>query len=250
MGTILLLSLLSGLSTPLGAWTVLQVHALTPSILAFILALASGVMVTVVGTELMPVSIQTGGIVWFILGCFSGMVLMESLARLWRPKNGSASAPLLPHQLRHTGRSIAMAIAVHDFPEGMAIGAGEIVHAKLGVVIALAIALHNMPEGMSIAAPLRASGMGRRAIMGLTLMISLVTPLGTLTPLVLGHLAPFLNAYILALASGAMIYVVAHDTGPESWYVQKRGAVLGFIVGVGLMLGMARMPAAWLAAII
>ena len=246
MGTILLLSLLSGLSTPLGAWIVLQLHSLSRPTLAFILALASGVMVTVIGTELLPASIHTGGTLWFAMGCFSGILLMEGLALLWQPSRTLNVVLPFRHRMRHTGQSIALAIAVHDFPEGMAIGAADIVHAKLGLIIALAITLHNMPEGMSIAAPLRASGMRRRAIMGLTLLISLVTPLGTLTPLILGHLSRFLNAYILALASGSMIYVVAHDTGPQSWQTQKLWAIFGFIMGTSLMLGMAHIPKSWL----
>ncbi|NMP23521.1 ZIP family metal transporter [Sulfobacillus harzensis] len=203
---ILAISFLSGLSTPLGALLVLGFRSLAPRILSFILGLASGVMVTVVVTELAPTSFQTGGLSALVLGCGSGIAAMSLLTDLWKPGNS------FPSRLRRTGHSIALAISVHDLPEGMAIGAGHAVHAKLGLIMALAIALHNMPEGMSIAAPLAMGGVARRKILGLTGLISLITPLGTLIPLVLGNLSHTISAVILAFAAGAMIYVVAQDT--------------------------------------
>lgn len=123
----------------------------------------------------------------------------------------------------------------------MAIGAGDMVHAQLGAVIAVAMALHNLPEGMSIAAPLSIGGMPRQKILGVTAAISLVTPLGTLLPLMIGNLSNAVSAFTLALASGAMIYVVAHDTLPESWQSQKSLTLVGLLAGAGLMIGVARM---------
>lgn len=226
---ILAISFLSGLSTPLGALVVLRFRTLRPWMLSFILALASGVMVTVVVIELAPTSLNTGGIPAFISGCVFGVVSMAFFTGLWKSGDPSLS------RLRRTGQSIALAIAVHDLPEGMAIGAGHSLHAKLGIIMALAIALHNMPEGMSIAAPLAASGVGRRKIFALTLLISLITPMGTLVPLMLGSVSHGINAVILAFAAGAMLYVVVQDTLPESWRENRAAAVLGLVAGAALM---------------
>ncbi len=226
---ILVISFLSGLSTPLGALVILRFRAMRPRMLSFILALASGVMVTVVATELVPTSLRTGGLAAFALGCGSGVLAMALLSNVWHPADASSS------RLRRTGQSIALAIAVHDLPEGMAIGAGHAVHAKLGLIMALAIALHNMPEGMSIAAPLAMAGVARRRILGLTVLISVITPLGTLVPVVLGTLSHAANAFILAFAAGAMLYVVVQDTLPESWNAGRLEAVVGLLSGAALM---------------
>ncbi len=241
MWTILFLSFLSGLCTPFGALLVLHFRTLSQPVLAFILALASGVMLTVVAIELLPASIKSGGWWWFALGCSSGLLLMSALGDLWRHRQGEPSAFDHHSRLKHTGQFVALAIAVHDLPEGMAIGAADAVHAQLGIVIALAMALHNMPEGMSIAAPLHAARTPRRKILGLTVLISLVTPLGTLLPLIGGKISPTFSAFVLAFASGAMLYVVAHDTLPESWQEGRKAAGLGLLAGAGLMAAMARL---------
>lgn len=226
---IMVMSLLSGLCTPLGALTVLYFRAMRPWMLSFILALASGVMVTVVVTELAPSSLTTGGLLWFALGTLSGIVTLSLLSRV----HSLGDAPF--SRLRQTGQSIALAIAVHDLPEGMAIGAGHNVHAKLGLIMALAIALHNMPEGMSIAAPLAVGGVPRRKILVITLLISGITPLGTLIPLVMGTISHPVSSFLLAFAAGAMLYVVVQDTFPESWRLGRFPTLLGMIAGALLM---------------
>jgi ZIP family zinc transporter len=227
---ILTVSFLSGLATPLGALVVLRFRTLSPRMLGFILSLASGVMVTVVLTELAPTSLRTGGLPVFAFGCGSGLVAMSLTADLWKSGNSSLS------RLRRTGQSIALAIAVHDLPEGMAIGAGHAIAAKLGLITALAITLHNMPEGMCIAAPLAMAGVGRGRILGLTLLISCITPLGTLVPVLLGTVSPKVSAFVLAFAAGAMLYVVVQDTFPESWRSGKGPAIAGLLLG-GAMMG-------------
>lgn len=249
MWTVMTLSVLSGLSTPLGALIVLRFRTLSGPALAFILALASGVMVTVVLTELLPNSLKTGGIGWFTAGCFAGVIVMVGLAALWRHVDTASRAGPTSSRLWQTGQSIALAIAVHDLPEGMAIGAGDGVHAHLGFIIALAMALHNLPEGMSIAAPLAMGGMPRRKILTLTGLISFVTPFGTLLPLLLGALSPAISAFFLALASGAMLYVVAHDTFPEAWQAHREATVFGVLAGAALMAGVTSLHAGWLPAV-
>lgn len=241
MWIILALSLLSGLSTPLGAVIVLSFRSLSHATLSFILAVASGVMVSVVITELMPNSIHSGGLVWFVVGCGTGMTLMVALTY----RGDFTESPALissVSRLRRTGESIALAIALHDLPEGMAIGAGDMVQAKLGLIIALAIALHNIPEGMSIAAPLSMGSVSRRRILVLTGLISLITPIGTLLSLMFGHLSHSLSSFILALASGVMLYVVAHDTFPASWKANKNATIFGIAAGAVLMFSIARIP--------
>jgi ZIP family zinc transporter len=85
---------------------------------------------------------------------------------------------------------IMLGIALHDLPEGMAVALGEHMKNRTGMVIALGIGIHNMPEGMAIAAPLLMSGMKKSMVLLQTLLISLITPLGTLLGSFLLHLAP------------------------------------------------------------
>ena len=242
MWNILAISLASGVCTPIGAWIVLGFRTIWPPMLAFFLALASGVMLAVVFTELMPASIDLHGYVGFGVGMAVGILLIAAVGHLWHHRKRSAPLPL--ERLYRTGQSIALAIAVHDLPEGMAIGAGDMVHARLGLAIAAAIALHNLPEGMSIAAPLSAAGVSRRRILATTGLISLATPFGTAIPLMFGQLSPVFSGFILAVASGAMVYVVAHDTLPEAWLSNKAMTGVGLAVGGLLMVAISHLAQA------
>ena len=74
------------------------------------------------------------------------------------------------------GSLIAIGIALHDLPEGIAIAAGYSAEADLGIIIAVAITLHNIPEGMACTAPLWMGGMRRRHIVMMIMIISFITP--------------------------------------------------------------------------
>ncbi len=236
----MLASLLAGLSTPLGAWLILSRRQVSPAMLAFTLALASGVMATVVATELVPTGLRLAGWPLFVSAAAAGAVMLSLLRGAAAEWQGAHDAG--PSRLRLVGWFIATAIALHDIPEGMAIGAGDAVGQRLGVVIALAIALHNIPEGMSIAAPLAMARESRRRILAATIAIGLVTPLGTLVSLAIGRLGAEWSAMVLALASGAMVYVVGRDTLPESLKTGRAAALLGLLAGALLMMLLAALP--------
>ena len=235
------ISALSGLATPFGAALVLTFRTWSKAALAFMLALASGVMLAVVMTQLMPTSVRAGSWWWFALGSSVGLSLMFWIddLRAVHPAE-PVDPPSDQARLRVTGQAIAVALAIHNLPEGMAIGAGGAIHARLAVIIATAMALHNLPQGMSVAAPLASGGMPRRKILALTVLISAVIPLGSLIPLLVGHMSPGVNAFMLALASGVMLYVVFRHTMPEAWRCQKFFSSLGgLLTGILLMLALA-----------
>lgn len=233
VGALLLMSLMSGLSTPVGAALVTGFRRIGPGALAVMLGIASGVMGVVTAADLLPLSIREGGVSLACLGAAVGLTGMWALhGQMARGGSSSDQA-----RFRIMGWFVAVAMALHDLPEGMAIGAGNMVGVRVGVVIALAIALHNVPEGMSIAAPLRMGGVPPARILVATAAIGLVTPLGTLVALVLGAISPDSSAVILALAAGAMTYVVSHDTLPESLRASWPAALVGIALGSLLMLG-------------
>ncbi|MDA8200312.1 MAG: ZIP family metal transporter [Thermaerobacter sp.] len=237
MAHVVLSSLLAGLFTPVGAWFILSRRRVSPATLSFTLALASGVMVTVVATELVPTGLRLAGGPTLLAAGVAGALLLALLRGAAAEWQGSGAGE--PSRLRFVGWFIAIAIALHDIPEGMAIGAGDAVGRSLGIVIAFAIALHNIPEGMSIAAPLALAGEPRRRILLATAAIGLVTPLGTLLSLAIGHLGPEWSAMVLGLASGAMVYVVGRDTLPESLAASRPIALAGTAAGAALMLALA-----------
>lgn len=148
------------------------------------------------------------------------------------------------HTLHTAGLVLAAAVALHNMPVGMAIGAsfagnaapGHAGHA--GILAALIIGLHNIPEGMSITAPLLAGGSRPAAAVGIAALSGLPTIFGALLGYSAGTMNPLLLAVSLSFAAGAMLYVVFGELLPESESLW-RGRLAGLSTMLGLLLGMA-----------
>lgn len=139
------------------------------------------------------------------------------------------------------GVVMACAIALHNIPEGMTIGASFAVSSDLmwgtGMIMAVLIGLHNIPEGMAVAVPLISGGTGRVRATLLTAACGLPTVLGAWLGFRLGDIGPLGLTMSLGFASGAMLYVVFGEIMPES-YLIYRSKLPAFAVMVGLALGM------------
>ena len=139
------------------------------------------------------------------------------------------------------GVVMACAIALHNIPEGMTIGASFAVSSDLmwgtGMIMAVLIGLHNIPEGMAVAVPLISGGTGRVRATLLTAACGLPTVLGAWLGFWLGDIGPLGLTLSLGFASGAMLYVVFGEILPEA-YLIYRSKLPAFAVMVGLALGM------------
>ncbi|MEW6172492.1 MAG: ZIP family metal transporter [Bacillota bacterium] len=218
----MVLSLLSGAGTFLGA--VMAVYLPLKRAMPYLVGFAAGVMSAVALLEIVPTSLRLGGSYALFLGGTAGVLLLFLADAVLGhpPVNLRASYQRL-------GWLLVMGIALHDFPEGMAIGAGGTVAAELGIFLALAVGIHNLPEGLINAAPLRLGGLSSARILWLNALLSLVTPAGTVFGIVVARRVPLLIPALLALAAGAMLYIVAKELTPRM--MRKKGAA-GFILGV------------------
>lgn len=139
------------------------------------------------------------------------------------------------------GVVMACAIALHNIPEGMTIGASFAVSSDLmwgtGMIMAVLIGLHNIPEGMAVAVPLISGGTSRMKATLLTAACGLPTVLGAWLGFWLGDIGPLGLTLSLGFASGAMLYVVFGEIMPES-YLIYRSKLPAFAVMIGLALGM------------
>lgn len=217
------LGLISGLATTLGALMLILFGKPKERLFSFLLGFAGGIMVGVIVLDLLPSALRENNLFSVLQGCFLGLCLML-LLDLLLSQIYSSTQQNRAQELKRMGHFIAIGIALHDLPEGMAIAVGCSSANKLGILIALAIGLHNIPEGMAIAAPLWMSGTRKRTIIIITLLISLITPVGSLIGYSLVRLSENFIAILLALAAGAMSYIVCHELIPES---QKKHAFLG-----------------------
>ncbi len=152
-------------------------------------------------------------------------------------KTGGFEACQLQSML-HCGLFLAIGIALHNLPEGLAIGAGYSNSITLGATIAISLAMHNVPEGMVTAAPLLLAGMNRWRVVGIATLAGLMTPIGTFIGAVLISISPEFVSIAMALAAGAMIYIVSDELIPQSHEYHSHAANLGLVAGfvLGYML--------------
>ena len=149
------------------------------------------------------------------------------------------------HDLFIAGIVMAFAIALHNMPEGMVIGAsyagdvGEITTGA-GFLIAMVIGLHNIPEGMSVSVPLISGGMKKWKAVGVAALSGAPTVLGSMLGYSVGLLSPVWLSLSMSFAGGAMLYVVFSELLPESFLMWKSKApgaltLVGTLVGIVLV---------------
>ena len=138
------------------------------------------------------------------------------------------------------GAVMACAIALHNLPEGMTIGASFANSKSLftgsALVLAVLIGLHNIPEGMVVAVPLISGGMSRGRAIAVTVLSGAPTIIGALLGFWLGDIGPLGLALSLCFASGAMLYVVFGEILPQA-ILMYRIKSPAFSVIVGMMVG-------------
>ena len=133
---------------------------------------------------------------------------------------------------------LILAITIHNFPEGVAVGVSFGVADPLtGISVAVAIGLQNIPEGLAVAAPLVREGYPRGKAALLALATGLVEPIGGILGVSIVSVAAFLLPYGLAFAAGAMIFVVGDEMIPESHSIENaRVATWGIMSGFIIMM--------------
>ena len=140
---------------------------------------------------------------------------------------------------------MVLAVALHNLPEGMAVGvvaagwlAGqENISAAAALALALGIALQNLPEGAIISMPLKSNGMSRGRAFGYGVASGVIEPIGAVATILLANLVVPVLPYLLSFAAGAMLYVVVEELIPEMSEGEHSniGTIL-FAVGFTLMM--------------
>ena len=247
LGEVLLATALAGAGgTGLGGVMACFLRRDSRRLASLLLGFAAGVMTAVVCFDLLTDAVlpETGGSgnwLWLaaggvLLGYAVTAGLNAAVAR--RGREGLLLAGLV----------MAAAIALHNVPEGMVIGASYAREQAMphlgggGLVMAAVIGLHNVPEGMAVAAPLVSGGMGRIRAALAAALAGVPTVLGAAVGYSLGTMGPVMLSAALSFASGAMLYVVFGELLPEAFRLWRShapalAAVVGVIVGMMIVYG-------------
>ncbi len=237
---ITLIGLTAGVvGTGSGAIIALFLRKPSRTLLGFVLGFAGGIMLAIVLNDLVPEAVREGGLFPALIGLIMGslfiLLLDTKLPHFHVFETGDELAKFI-----RTGTILGLGIAMHNLPEGLAIGAGYIVSPTLGFTLTFIIALHNIPEGIAIACPLCAGGMRLRWILLYTALAGFPMGIGALIGASFGAISPLFLSLSLGFAAGAMLYIIFSELIPGAQqsgqgYSGTFGAVFGTIAGLILL---------------
>ena len=243
------LTLLAGLSTGLGSLLGLWLGQGSSRLLALALSFSAGVLLYVSFVEifakarasLSPLLGPGQGYALSVLAFFGGIALI-ALVDHWLPvhallpttlENSRTTPPTEDRRLWRLGLVSAIAIAIHNFPEGLATFLGGLSNPRLGISIAIAIAIHNIPEGLAIAAPVVAATGNRRMAFLLSFASGLAEPMGAAVGyLLLRYLySPLLMGIVFAGVAGMMVYLCLDELLPAAQRIGSHRLTMAGVVG-------------------
>lgn len=247
MNSVLTALLIPFLGTALGSAFVFFMKREMPALVQkVLLGFASGVMVAASVWSLIIPAIEMGegpsAVISPVIGLLAGfafLLLIDYITPHIHP-GGEAEGP--QSRLSRTTK-LALAVTIHNFPEGMAVGvaiAGALTadfNMAAALALSLGIAIQNVPEGAIISMPLRAEGNSRWRSFGIGALSGIVEPVGGALVLFLASAVLGIMPFMLAFAAGAMLYVVVEELVPE--YSQGKHSnigTVGFALGFALMM--------------
>lgn len=255
------LTLLAGISTAFGAFLAFFKTKDETRILSFGLGFSGGVMVYLSFVEILPKSIdffsrtnpasaESLGVLCFFVGmilAFGIDILIPKDVNPHELKNQNEVYCELDsrkshisrnHTIKRTAIFTAIAITIHNFPEGFATFISALDSFTFGVSIAIAVAIHNIPEGLAVSLPIYHATGDKKQALKLTLLSGLSEPLGA----VIGYflLAPLLGEATLAISfgiiAGIMVFISIDSLLPHSKLSTKgHESVVGVFFGMGIM---------------
>ena len=227
-------SLVAGLATGAGALPVLFAKKVSNRLLDVMLGFSAGVMLAATSFSLIIPAIDLGGPWIVVIGIIIGALVLHLIDR-FVPHFHPVLGPEGPPSKLSRVWLFVIAITIHNFPEGLAVGVSfGVGNIKAAIVVAMAIGLQNMPEGLAVALPLRREGYSRRKSLWYATLTGLVEPVGGVALVSIFH--PILP-WALAFAAGAMLFVVSDEIIPESHRKGfEREATFGLIIGFVIMM--------------
>lgn len=243
----MLLTLLAGLATGIGSILALFTSLDNKKFLSAILGFSAGIMIYISFEEMLAKSkdyLCSGwgehlGI-WLAVASFLGgmgiIMLIDNL--IPSPESDLTAIKTGKHKMHRMGILTAAAIAIHNFPEGLATFATTLNSPALGIAMASAIAIHNIPEGIITAVPILSSSGNRKTAFFVSFFSGLTEPLGA----VIGYLVlrPFLNdtvfGVLFGIIAGIMVYISIEELIPMAReYDKGNSMVFGVIIGMAIM---------------
>lgn len=252
-----LFTLFAGLATGVGSMIAFFAKTTNTKFLSFALGFSAGVMIYVSFIDIIPKAQEAfagdlgeeEGYWLTVISFFAGMLLIALIDR-FIPKSSN------PHELKKVedmekpgsalkdpallkmGMFTALAIGIHNFPEGIATFVSTIQDPALGLAIAIAVAIHNIPEGIAVSVPIYYATNDKKKAFRLSFLSGLAEPVGAVVAFLI--LMPFLNdvvfGVIFAMVAGIMVFISLDELLPAAKkYDEAHLSIYGVIGGMAVM---------------
>lgn len=250
------LTLVAGLSTGIGSALAFFAKRTSVRFLSVALGFSAGVMIYISLVEILPNALGSlqdelgrAGY-WAAVGSFFGGILLIGLIDKLVPGYENPHEPHRPQEmddaaaaarqknLHRMGIMTAVAIAIHNFPEGLATFAAALKDPRLGVAIAGAVAIHNIPEGIAVSIPVYYATGSRRKAFAYSFLSGLAEPLGALAGLGLLRLVsgPAMFGVLFAAVAGIMVFISLDELLPAARaYGEHHWSIYGLVAGMAVM---------------
>jgi len=250
------LTLFAGLSTGIGSAIAFFARRTNTKFLSVSLGFSAGVMIYVSFKEMLPVAtdhlVSELGMVmgnWLAVASFFGGIFLIAVIDKFVPsfenpheahkvEEMDEGKPKDFDKLYRLGIFTALAVGIHNFPEGLATFASALVDIRLGIPIAVAIAIHNIPEGIAVSIPIYYATNDRKKAFFYSFVSGLAEPVGAL----IGYLLLFsffngvLFGVLFAGVAGIMVFISLDELLPASReYGEPHLSVYGLITGMIVM---------------
>jgi len=246
IGQALILTTAAGFATSIGSTIAYFIKKPKMSYLSFSLGFSAGVMIFISFVELLPEALAGVGKIWGFAVFFIGILFIGLIDRLVpevaNPHHLDVSCYVsdarTDQAIMRTGLLTALAIGIHNFPEGLVTLGATLTDVKLGMITAFAIAIHNIPEGISVSVPIFCATGNKNKAFIWSFLSGMTEPLGAIVGLFI--LMPFLSegllASLLAFAAGIMVYISLDELIPTAHrYGHEHTVILGVVLGMFIM---------------
>ncbi len=250
------LTVLAGLATGIGSLMAVIKKKTDKKFLSFSLGLSAGVMIYVSFVEiltkssdaLVPIYGEKLGNVYTVLGFFAGIAIIALIDKLI-PSNENPHEVHIVEEMSKTNKEqsaklmrmgffTALAIAIHNFPEGLATFISAMESPELGIAITVAIAIHNIPEGIAVAVPIFYATNSRKKAFLLSFLSGLAEPVGALLGyfLFLRYIGNEAFGFVFSGVAGIMVYISLDELLPAAQkYGEHHISIWGLICGMAIM---------------
>lgn len=235
--------LLTGITgTGIGGLTAFIPVSLSNRIQSTLLEFTTGIMISMVCMELLPEGYKTSGFIHTSIGLLLGVIMIiivDEFLKGFHRKNRKTSPN--SSYLNNTNKNPVMlsgwmmvfAVALHNLPEGFAVGAGFQSGTGIGITLSVAMLLHDIPEGMAMAIPLKIGKVKPIKVFLITILSGLPMGIGAFLGAAFGSISDIFQAICLGIAGGAMLYVSLGELINESRSLYKgRIPLVGNMAGI------------------